>query len=301
MELISLSGLEMPKDYQYLWRYIKPHRISDTLQGNVYMPTLREFDDYFEAITPMHLFVLDWYRKFSCLQQSPPDQSLLKMNIPSREMIAAHFDNQILLRQIRLLTGIEELHKIEQVLEDIVLNFDRIRADHFIQQSKYRASCWFVGTEEESAVMWKSYSEKGGVAIRIRVDRFLSSVRTWVDCQNRYGVPSIDASIYMGMVKYHNYQLSEKWMEEVKTGIPLMFFKHASYSHENELRIVIDPKNEAAKNYFQNSQSLLGIMLPMDVILRPDTPIEEFLSFQKIVSVRPYMRVLPSSMTWLVN
>ena len=109
-------------------------------------------------------------------------------------------------------------------------------------------SCWFIGDFKESALMWRSYSDEGGIAVRINFGHFKERIKSYFYIKNKYepfeGVQTINA----GKVKYSEYYFDKKWISDIQKGTPIGFFKHYSYQQENEYRILIQTEDPNSKS-----------------------------------------------------
>ncbi|MCF8465463.1 MAG: hypothetical protein K9G41_11515 [Flavobacteriales bacterium] len=293
MELIFPYTLKQPEKYQYLWRYIKPTRIDDFVNGKLFFPTLRDFEDYYEGITPLHLFILSYIRQMMTLDLDVQHEKTPIFQFPTGDMITAHFSDRILLRQLRLLTDINEEEKIREIVKETVDKHSEMHAKHRQYQSETRCSCWFVGGEEESALMWKTYSEEGGIAVRIRADNFIGKFETLSKVGKDMKIDLGIDRIYFGLVEYHHYQLDEDWIHRFKNGVPLAFFKHNSFKYENEFRLIYHASGE---NLIQEI-SPFGLLTDFTVVLHPNTSAEQMLNLSNQFRKKGAI-VRPSQMWW---
>jgi len=291
MQISLPKELKQPENGEYLWRYIKPGRIGDFLNGEVYFSTLRQFEDYYEGITPTHIFLLNYLRETCYVNQNLVyDRNPIQLALETMKM---RLSEQILLRQLQLVTGIANKEKILFFVEECFEKFQEIEQEHLRLQAKIHCSCWFVGNEEESAAMWKAYSQEGGIAVRIRADRFMSKISNHVEAVNRFNPDTGIDTIHLGKVEYHHYQLSEKWMTRVQNGVPLAFFKHKSFEHESEFRMIYEVENGQASSQIP----LFPLLNDFTITLHPSTPVGEFPEVSKKYSDRG-ARVLLSQMWW---
>jgi hypothetical protein len=141
--------------------------------------------------------------------------------------------------------------------------------------------------------MWKTYSQEGGVAVRIRVDRFIKKFTTFREVTKNYKIDTGIDKIYFGMVEYHHYQLSEKWIERVGNKIPLAFFKHNSFKHENEFRLIY----QSSTTNSVREISPFGLLNDFTVVLHPSTSPEQMQDVSKRYKKKGAM-VQPSQMWW---
>lgn len=226
--------LEQPKDYEYLWRFIKPSRIESLLKGEIYFPSLFQYSDYFESISPLHHFLISIRKRFS--EDNIIEWS--KSNIRIEKFFARMEMANIEFHMKSILENNDPKKNWESFFESLN-NIENIEKEHQLNQERTFTSCWFTGDKSESALMWSSYSEPKGIAIRIKFDKFRELIKSYFsNSLNIFG--ELHENIYAGKVKYQDFTKYFEWMSELKSGRPLAFFKHESYIQENEYRIVVD-------------------------------------------------------------
>jgi hypothetical protein len=89
-----------------------------------------------------------------------------------------------------------------------------------------RINCWYMGTDE-SAGMWQQYLQgREGIAIKSTVAKL------------RESLVNTTSSIYIGEVKYIDYSKGD--VDFLNHHLNPFFYKRLSFSHENEVRAVIE-------------------------------------------------------------
>lgn len=267
--------LEQPNDYDYLWRFIKPSRIETLLKGEIYFPSLFQYDDYLESISPLHHFLISIYKRLSRYDIVKWSKSKSKMENYFARMEMANIEIQL-----KTILEIDDTTSIWKHLIDNIENIKNIEKEHLLNQQRTFASCWFIGDKSESALMWSSYSESKGIAIRIRFDKFKKLIESYFN--NHIKVPpDIIGNIYAGKVKYHDFSRYAEWMLDWKLGRPLAFFKHKSFSQENEYRILIDLTK--VNKEFNKSHQIINHTFFDDInfILHPSSNYNDLEQFRK--------------------
>ena len=265
--------LDQPKDDQILWRYIKKDRIDDFLNGEVYFSRLSQFNDYYEGITPFHLMLLQFIKRSApwYYQQGRAIQEL-QTNDSYINRLRLYTDNFLIDNELKMLNSnlaslLEEndQEKLKIILDDKIANFNLIQNDHIKNQRRTLSSCWFLSNLIESALMWNSYSEPGGIAVFIPFENFKRSVCNFFNVSALHDTLKGIKTVKAGLIKYHHYYLTNEWLENIKKNIPLAFFKHISYKNEQEYRIVMEVDDENAEQKY----NLFCLMDNFQIILHP--------------------------------
>jgi len=127
------------------------------------------------------------------------------------------------------------------------------------QRMHAAASCWHIG-EHESAAMWRLYSLAGGVAIASSVSGLISAVADYTDDE-----------IYIGEVEYLDYATQRGAFSDTGEIVRPLFMKRCSFSHEKELRAIIQRSPE---NYTLDAPGEITIEDGIDVEVDPQLLIE---------------------------
>ncbi|MBT1702298.1 hypothetical protein [Chryseosolibacter indicus] len=289
------SFLKQPKDEDYLWRYIKPERIRDFLDGNIYFSPLASFDDYYEAISPLHYCVL------SFLKRSAPrnfDLSIPISEVPDIETFIGNIFMWMNLyhtnKVLSHLTGVTDEKLLREKLFHYCENPKIFSQPRFEIQSSHCASCWFVGDSVESALMWASYSQPGGIAVRIRYSDFKAIVQNYFTT-NSYSLASQGVTnVYSGLIEYVDFDDQEKWSQLSDTGVPLAFFKQHFYKQENEYRLMIVKKD--AQQPFNNLIRLIDDITKFTIILHPSSTHLDLLKVKGMIPNPTYVHISLSRM-----
>lgn len=132
---------------------------------------------------------------------------------------------------------------------------EQVKQVRAYRQSRILANCWHENANE-SALMWRTYADKG-VAVVTTIGALIKSL---VGTKN----------VYIGRVRYLDY--TEEWMDEKFIHTPALH-KRSSFAHEQEVRALITlQKGELADihpglYYAIDVQSLL-----QQVIISPLSP-----------------------------
>lgn len=141
----------------------------------------------------------------------------------------------------------------------------------------FLVNCWHIN-EDESASMWKSYTNIGnGIAIQTTIGA-LKEVLSEIN----------NEKIIMGRINYINYKKDIIPMD--KGVYSLMFYKRKSFSSEQEFRVIIDrlPWNKRDKN---------GIMKREDIHNEPSFEFGEDITVN-IEKLIKNIYVYPSMPKW---
>jgi len=271
----NFEEIDRPEDYQYIWRYFPSlERIREFLSGTIHLSPLSAFKDSYEAISPL-LFHLIQLGDNAMVMNSREPNSNSFFRIPMLEDLKFHYS----IARLRDLWEIPDGIKFQEVLTETIQRIPEIITAHQKLQERIFASCWFITTSlQEEYLMWQSYSKPGGAAIRMNFKEF----KRIVDYAGRYPEndhlfnPDFIKYQKMGFIKYPEY-LDQEWLNMVKSGTPLSFFKHPSYQREKEFRLCIETKEGvdfAGRNklYFFN----VGLSDAFHVILHPSSSVTEY-------------------------
>ncbi len=272
------NKLSQPSDDKYLWRYFKnKEHINNFLNGNIYFSKLTQFEDYYEAITPLHSIFLNYTkRSMTWLPFKEEPWESVKTNSLQDNLPFLMVSNEFKLLKMNLY----HLHnkkytdvEVSNLIAEFSANYEQINADHRKKQSKTYTNCWFIGDYEESALMWRSYSAPEGIAVCIPFKEFKEVMNRFFT----YWSEKYTFRVTAGSVKYSQFYNSEEWYEEVKSGVPLAFFKHSSYKSENEYRIVV----ESDEVDFDQNMNIFVLFNHFHVILHPSSLFSDMEHFRK--------------------
>jgi hypothetical protein len=256
---------------------------------------LASFEDYYEAITPLHYCVLSFLKRSASRDF---DLSIPISEVPNTETFIGnifmwlnlHHTNKVLSR----LTGISNEKLLRDKLFYYCENPKILSAPHFETQNCHYASCWFVGDSVESALMWASYSQPGGIAVRIRYLDFKAIVEKYFtinrDALNSEGV----TNLYSGLIEYIDYNDQKKWSELLATGLPLPFFKQHFYKQENEFRLMLVKSN--TQQHFTNLIKLIDDISKFTIILHPCSTHLDLLKVKGMIPNPTYVHINLSEM-----
>ncbi len=260
-----------PQADQYLWRYIKPERIDSFLKGEIYFSPLFDFDDYHESIEPLHYWTYTFVKRAlrynfdlsKALNELDNSESVMGNML----MWLALYDME---KKFTMLTGITDRKIISAKLFDCCENMSQFIPPHSEYKQLHYSSCWFVGDHVESALMWASYSQPGGIAVRIKFSDFKNAVVKYYD--NLFSDPFIISGIediFAGLVIYKDYNDGENWLKDINAGVPRPFFKQHFYKQENEFRIVIKRLEGYSNTDFKRLHNIISEETHCDIILHP--------------------------------
>lgn len=238
-QIFENPNLEQPSKYEYLWKFIKKDRIQSFLNGELYFSQLFEYDDYFESITPLHHALLSFNNIIRNHEHFPKIKHTIGLKSLFQRSI---FNNEIasVIKQIKRITGNDSTSAAFEILIEAIGNWEKIEKEHNSLQKKFLCNCWFIGDIDESALMWNCYSDKGGIAVKIPFYFFKNSMENYFKSKKEFDPDENIKTVTAGKVIYSKYSYNESWNTEIEKGTPLHFFKHSSYSNENEYRIVIE-------------------------------------------------------------
>lgn len=86
--------------------------------------------------------------------------------------------------------------------------------------------------------------------------------------------------IISGKVKHKRFYFESEWLDYIKKGIPLPFFKHISYKDEQEYRLIIQkisPEAGEKITHIYLLAHLILISLKLYFILAPQLKMQKFL------------------------
>lgn len=294
MKIFENNLLSQPANNQILWRYIKEERIDDFLNGDFYFSKLTQFDDYYEGIKPLHLILLNYIKRVDPWNYEL-DESIQRLaendNYGNRirlytDNFLAEYEDKLLFSNLAQLLGEEDQEKLKTILNEKISSFSSILDSHREDQQKTLVSCWFLGDAIESALMWNSYSEQGGIAVYIPFEHFKRYCSTFFELSSKYNVLNNITKVTAGLVKYHHYYLTNEWLEEIKKGIPLAFFKHISYKNENEYRIIMETDDINA----EQKHGLFPLIDHFQIILHPSATNKDMEEMRKRVNKRVHVK-----------
>jgi hypothetical protein len=283
-EIFDNNILEQPNDDEFLYRFIKPERIDSLLKGEIYFAQLFEYEDYYEAITPIHHLIIQARNRIYDLEFPNWENNSLDITEFAKR---SRFSTELLIlyKQLNAITKISDENKLIDYLNRKIIEFEVIQKEHINRQRSILCNCWFIGDlGEESALMWNSYSIKGGLAIRIRFKEFKFLLENYF-YNNKQKVDPIEnvKTIKAGKVIYRRFNMENDWISDIEKGIPLSFFKHSSYKNENEYRIIIETDEVGHNGKSLNVFHSLSWEW-FDVILHPSSTRLEMNAFKKLVS-----------------
>jgi len=294
LDIFSKSILDQPNKNDYLWRYIKAEHVESSLKGSLYFSQLSKFDDYFETISPLHYILLRLVRKAQNTQVTNTSINIRTIS-EYLQISKQRYESLHLKNQIREIIGSDDETLISKVLQESLNSISDIAQKHWINQETTLCSCWFIGDRNESANMWNNYSNHGGIAIRIHFKNFMRLIDTYFESRLEHESLSGFNSIIGGKIKYRNFHEDVTWLAEVKNLSPLAFFKHISYSHENEYRLVVDGVT-STKQFPQSHQPFTGLGLTsFDIILHPTATYEDELKLKHNFQLA---RIQQSELIW---
>ena len=246
MKIFENENLEQPFDTEYLWRFIKPKHLDHFLDNKLYFAQLFEYDDFYEAIDPTFYLLIRLSKRLNKL--SLPDKPLVSVF----KRAAVNFEWTFLIKYLKTISGLDSEERALEYLKDSLKKIDELKEIHNSNQRRIYASCWFIGDLQESAMMWSSYSEKGGVAVRIAFQDFKQIMSYHFNTLGS-NLKSEIKYVQAGKIKYRNF-VNIKRYEEFQNGTPASFFKHHSFKGENEYRIVIERYQEELLSFEKNQQ-----------------------------------------------
>lgn len=287
--------LEQPKDYEFLWRFIKPSRIDALLNGEIYFPSLFQYNDYLESISPLHHFLISIRKRFSEYNFKEWSKSNIRIEKFFTKMELANIE----FHMKSILENNDPIKNLEVFYESLK-NIEKIEKEHQLNQENIFTSCWFIGDKSESALMWSSYSEPKGIAIRIRFDKFKELIQSYFSNPMNTSNELLK-NIYAGKVKYQDFSKYVEWMSELKSGRPLAFFKHKSFNQENEYRILVDLTKMNLG--FKKSHKIINPIFFEDIvfILHPSSNHNDLEHFRKRFSLPSSQVILLSNLTFRQN
>lgn len=289
--------LRLPSSKTYLWRYIKPHRIESFLNGELHFAPLISFDDRQEAITPRDAHIINFMKSHAGV----PFDLKKPLNEQDKDSITGTmlmWQNIYLLEKKFLLTNeVTDRNEVSKILYHYIDNQKEILKKQTEIQLKYYASCWFASGLDESSLMWTSYSEPGGIAVRMKYSDFRANLKKYfktIDLKTS-GIKEIK----YGLLNYINQDVDYvKWSELIKKGVPLPFFKQHHFKQEKEFRIVLEKEDGVAMKDFRYIYDFFSNFIEYDIILHPASGPEELEYIKSRVSPDKKTRVNLSNMSF---
>lgn len=297
--IFNHSELEQPQDNEFLWRFIKPKYIKHFIHGELYFSQLTEFDDYYESITPMHHLVLSYMNKMYGREIPPENKGLVHLRTLFQRM-AFGMELSMFQKHLKEITKSQDKDVNWKALANAIDDIENIHNKHIENQLKTHASCWFIGNFTESALMWSSYSQPGGIAIKIRFSDFKRLIQDYfkfIDYNNR--LSGINR-ILGGKIKYLHYRMEPQWSAMLESGTPPSFIKHASFKQENEYRLII----ERTEKIQDDSEKVFRPFIShdyFDIILHPSASIEDFESLKEKLKDKLQPRISFSELAYRVR
>ncbi len=296
--LFETPALKEPEAHEILWRFIRPCHVKSFLEGGLYFAQLTQFNDFYEAITPMHYLLISMAKRsinWKCERAKSGIESFLNQF----KNLWTALDWNLFLTQFRLITGIAyEAEDFWPTITHLTENLEGIYTKHRKTQESFYSSCWFIGDFDESAMMWQCYSEPGGVAVRTTYERLKSNLKIHFENLNRFELQNGIKKVITGKVEYHKYALIASWVESMTKGVPLPFFKHDSFKNENEFRIVLE-KEAGFSNEFQQKQNIFHANLDdFRIILHPSSQITDIEKLKQMSSYSYGLNILMSELSY---
>jgi len=259
---------------------------------------LYDFDDYYEGITPLYYFTFNFLRRTHNLKISKKNQYLKTLsdwlNNSRISFEIAHLRNQI-----KRITHVVDTDIIDEIFNDSKERLEQYHKEHIEYQKCIYCNSWFIGDLEESALMWKSYSEEGGIAVRTSFIKFRKMIESYFQAKNKFDPFQGVISVKAGKVKYRKYYLDNDWISDIQNGTPLGFFKHFSYQQEKEYRVLIETETLDVPNNFS---PLLNPFYPLfnkfEIVLHPSSTWNDF---EYLKNKFEYPRQLRASFSELFN
>jgi len=119
------TSLEQPRDHDFLWKFIKPKHIDSFLAGELYFSQLIEFDDYYEAITPLHHLIISFSSRTHDLKIPQENETLLDFSNLISKTHASLEINQ-LLNQLKCITKINNGDDLFKIFKEAAENIEYI-------------------------------------------------------------------------------------------------------------------------------------------------------------------------------
>ena len=266
--------LRLPTSKTYLWRYIKPNRIESFLNGDLHFSALLAFDDQQEAITPRHSFILNFMKSHAAVPfdlKTPFNQQDKDTMVGTMLM---WLNIYVLEKKFLLTEGITDRNEVSKILYHFIDNQKEIINEHTETQLKHYATCWFASGLDESSLMWTSYSEPGGIAVRIPYTEFRNNLKHYFN--------SIDLkasgikNIKYGLMHYIDQEVDYvKWADLIKKGVPLPFFKQHYFKQEREFRVMLEREDNFPQKDFRTTHKVFSSLTNYNIILHPVSGMDE--------------------------
>ncbi len=276
---LDIEQYSEPNGEEYLWRYIKPQYVDSFLNGDIYFAMLNQFNDNFEAIDPVHYFIyhflnygigkqFDFSKRITEIETSEELRDRLLMSISIYDLE----------KKISRITGITKKSELEELIKFHIKNINDLAQSQFDFQYKHYASCWFVGDHIESALMWSSYSEPNGIAVRIKYKDFKKITETYFkETQEKiFGIEKC----YAGLITYCDYNDPNDWLAKIENGGNLIFFKQQFYKDEREYRFVLKRYDGLPREMFNQKHQIFKDISKFDVLLHPASLPDEITRIQ---------------------
>jgi len=199
--------IEHPKKYahddldgEFLWKYLDLFKLLDLIVSQkLYFTRFDHFEDGLEGLTGKAISLM----------------AFTQVRPLTMDTINKSFDEKTQKRHVK-----NDQNRRKE-LEEII---------NKSQQTQF-ASCWFLD-DRESLAMWKLYSKKEGVALKLKakelVETLIASAKSFTNSDFQI--------LYYGVVDYKNIWPFD--MHEHYEGKFNGLKKDRSYSHENEYRFV---------------------------------------------------------------
>ena len=135
-KIFENTYLEQPKNHEFLWRFIKKKYVKNFLKGELHFACLKDFDDYYEAITPLHYFMLIFKRRSYNLRISNKSNHLKTLNDRINES-RIFLEITQLQKQLMEITHINDKDKIAEVFTESIENLEKFHLKHIENQKRY--------------------------------------------------------------------------------------------------------------------------------------------------------------------
>lgn len=188
-----------------------------------------------------------------------------------QKFISFLFDKSIIFSRMDSLEDMNEAISQNQLIKQFGTSYERKKIrqqenerkkpelDINDRQKRYYVSCW-VNDKRESIAMWNIYSDKDGLAIRVKASALINLVKKERD---EIFTEKINGNfnLYYGNVDYKDF-LDKKERLNMKSETQIIgFHKDISFSYEKEFRFLLKFNSKTDKDFKYSTQKMTKMKL----------------------------------------
>ncbi|WP_226040200.1 hypothetical protein [Natrinema sp. DC36] len=214
------GALQEPSDRTRIWRYRPFKRFEQIVEDSqLYFARSDEMDDDYEGAIPGENFSEEYRERRAQQVRESLKRQWENVDLEFvEEQLEEFADEEIDREQIEEIYSEENLESaVEQIRERPIESYEFSKPSHFL-------NCWHIN-DAESNLMWDSYSDKKGIAIKSTIGNLKNAFR-----------PHKEQEVFIGKVRYIDF--SEDSIPEGNGLLPFVH-KRKQYKGEKELRAII--------------------------------------------------------------